>query len=78
MLPALRMMNSSPGSVWVNRDGSIRESEQVINNANGFCPSTSLSNNRCFGTKDVLLELMDAFNELLHFISFLEVSEFEQ
>ena len=40
MLPALRRMNSSPGSVCVSKLGSMRESEHVMNSACGFWPST--------------------------------------
>ena len=38
-LPAFRMMNSSPGSVWVTKLGLMRESEQVVNRASGCWPS---------------------------------------
>ena len=41
MLPALRTMNRSPGSVCVIRFGTIRESEQVMKSASGSCRSTS-------------------------------------
>ena len=51
MLPALRKTNSSPGSVCVSRHGSIRESEQVTNNARGCCPPASRSNNACLELK---------------------------
>jgi hypothetical protein len=44
MFPALRTMNSSPGSVWVIRFGLTRLSEQVTNRASGRCPSASRSN----------------------------------
>ena len=43
MLPMTRQMNSSPGLVWVSRQGSIRESEQVTNSASGRCPEARLS-----------------------------------
>ena len=43
-LPALRRTNRSPGSAWQIRSGTIRESEQAMNSACGFCPSASLRN----------------------------------
>jgi hypothetical protein len=42
MLPALRRMNSSPGSVCVIRFGLMRQSEQVMNSATGCWPAASL------------------------------------
>jgi hypothetical protein len=42
-LPITRQMNSSPGLVWVNRQGSIRESAHVINSASGRWPMASFS-----------------------------------
>jgi len=35
-LPTCRLMNSSPGTVFVNRFGSSRESAQVMNSTAGF------------------------------------------
>jgi hypothetical protein len=35
--PAFLRMNNSPGSVWVSRVGSTRESEHVMNRARGDC-----------------------------------------
>lgn len=43
MLPALRRMNRSPGLDLVNRLGSMRESEQVMNSVSGFCPLANCS-----------------------------------
>jgi serine/threonine-protein kinase len=37
-------MNSSPGLVWVTRQGSIRESAQVMNSASGRWPPASIVN----------------------------------
>jgi hypothetical protein len=42
-LPAFRNTNNSPGSVWVNSSGTIRESEQVMNNVDGFWPFANCS-----------------------------------
>ena len=48
MLPTLRTMNSSPGSVLVIRFGSMRESAQVMKQAMGCCPFASRWNSsRC-------------------------------
>jgi hypothetical protein len=40
-LPALRVMNRSPGPVPRNRSGTTRESEQVMNSHSGACISAS-------------------------------------
>ncbi len=41
ILPALRSSNISPGRAPVMSAGMTRESEQVMNNASGYCPSAS-------------------------------------
>jgi hypothetical protein len=41
MLPAFRSSNISPGRAPVIRAGITRESEQVMNNASGNCPTAS-------------------------------------
>ena len=48
MLPALRQMNSSPGSVCVIIAVSMRESEHVMNSASGDWPLLSFSNSSFF------------------------------
>ena len=60
MLPALRRMNSSPGSVWVSRFGSMRESEQVMNSASGFWPVDQPLEEPFVAGEDVLLKAMNA------------------
>jgi len=56
MLPITRQMNNSPGLVWVSRQGSMRESAQVMNSASGRWPSASCSKKILMLRVDVLLE----------------------
>lgn len=51
MLPAVRQMNSSPGSVCMRIAVSIRLSEQVMNSASGLRPIARRSNNSAFSGK---------------------------
>ena len=41
MFPTFRTMKSSPGPALVSKVGTTRESEQVMNNVSGFCPTSA-------------------------------------
>ncbi len=66
MLPALRMMNNSPGSVCSQQAGIDPRVGAGDEQRQRMLPVDEPLEQPLLGTEDVRLKLMNAFNKLLH------------